>query len=260
MQIHQMVKEFISKNKNKIELTQWTIINAIASLVYSEYIQRFKQKQSPVKKIMIPSIKYVIELLKHDGQFMKMLSYDLIESIRKDPLFCKFNNAPELVIFNDENVEILKTIFDLYMIPNIEKRIPETIMIKFGIGDDKQQIFIEDNTIDLFERKPINENQFKFIVEEAVLQLLFSLPTMEKNVIFPENNRNIEITNNEILVINNENAVCPIHFNYSIFNNTEVIDLLCFVTSTSFKVTNDGYSINTNPFNEVAIITLKEIK
>ena len=32
-----------------------------------------------------------------------------------------------LLCFMKENIEIMKTIFDLYIIPNISRRIPETI-------------------------------------------------------------------------------------------------------------------------------------
>lgn len=272
MQIHNMFKTFIAENKKKIELTQWAVMNSIASLVYAEYLQRFKQKQYPVKRIMIPPIKYVNQFLKHDGQFMTLLSNNLVDDIVKHPLFDKYKDAPELVIFNDQNVELLKTVVDLYIIPNIEKRIPETLSMKFAIGDDSQQLFIEDNTIDLFERKPIDSNQFSFIVEETILQMLFLLPTMKKSIEIPENNKNIHMTANEILTINNSNALCPLHINLPIINNKNVIDLFSFVTSTTFKNICDGeiaaqknneivlYSIDTNPFNEAVLIKFEGIE
>lgn len=265
-----MFKTFIVDNKKKIELTQWAIINGIASLVYSEYLQRFKQKQYPVKKIMIPPIKYVKEFLNRDNELMISLSNNLIDDMLYNQLFQKFKNAPELAIFDSPNIELLKTVFDLYMIPNIERRIPETIMLKFGIGNESQQLFIEDSSIDLFNRNPISQSYYNFIVEESILQLLFLLPTLKKDIEIPDNNRKILMTADEILTINNENAICPIHFNSSIIENSPVNDLLKFITSTNFKVMDNNvngimkkdeivkYSIDTNPFNEVLLIRLIE--
>ena len=71
--------------------------------------------------------------------------------------------------------------------------------------------------IDLFNREPINDEQIDFIIEETVLQLLMLLPTMKKEIEIPEENINIKMSKDEILTIANENAICPIHFNSSIF-------------------------------------------
>lgn len=275
MNIHEIVKDALKNHKNKIEITQWAMMSSISSLVYSEYLRRIVQKQVPVRIIMVPSIKYVDELLHPDGQFMQLLSEKFIDGISKNDAFMKYANAPELVMFQEENIEIMKTIFDLYIIPNISRRIPETICKKFGLNDEKQQTFRENREADLFDRKPINGDQLDYIIEETVLHLLTLIPTMKKDIEIPENNMSIQVGEDEIISIDHENAICAILLDDNIIENRSVIDLIKFVTSTNIEpmlVDLDGnkreiaavkkngdivkYLINTNVFNRVALIKL----
>ena len=268
MSIHELIKNTMTEHKNKIELFQWAVISSVTSLVYSEYLANMKQKQIPVKRIMIAPIKYVSELLNRDGDFMKLLSEELIDGMISNPLFQKYKNAPEFEIFNETNIEVIKTIFDLYIIPNIERRIPESIYIKFNLGDESQQLFTEDNTIDLFDRKLLTDGQFQYIIEETVLQLLFTIPTMKKNVEPIENNQRIWITNDEVMVIDHNNALTPIHINKTIIDNKDVMTLLKFITSTTIEKMEYGdygttkgpnndlveYTASTNIFNQVVVV------
>lgn len=273
MQIHQLIKDTIKNHKNKIELTQWAIISGVSSLVYSEYLMNMKRRSVPTNVLIVPSIKTVNELLNPDNQFMELLSEKLIDSIASNNTFYKFADAPELILFNKDNIEIMKTIFDLYIIPNISKRLPETIAKKFGLDNpDQNQFAIQSNELDLFGRNPISDEQFNFIVEETVLQLLTLLPTMKKDIELPEVNRDIYMTDEEILTIGNEKAICPIHFNKAIFNNKEVLKVISFVTDTTITemdlnktamAKNDEivtYKIDTGIFNQVSITTLKGIQ
>lgn len=261
------IHEVIAQHKNKIEITQWAIIAGVSSLVYSEYIRRIKQKAVPTRIIMIPTIKSVMDLIKPDGQFMKLLSESLIDRMSQNPIFQKYLDSPELVLFQSENKGIMQELLDMYIIPNIFKSIPNTIFMKFGLGDEGQQLIRESREIDLFERQPISQGQMQFIIDETVLQLLILMPTIEKNIDIPEDNTKILITEEEILTIANENAICPIHFNSSIIENGSVNDLLQFVTSTFItdhsmqdlaKKNNKPikYSIQTSVFNQVGIVTL----
>lgn len=278
MNIHEIVKDAIKNHKQKIELTQWAIMSSISSLVYSEYLRGIVQKQVPVRILMVPSIKYVHELLNPDNQFMQLLSEKLIDGISKNNTFMKYADAPELVMFQEDNIEIMKTIFDLYIIPNISRRIPETISKKFGLDDEKQQTFQENREADLFGRKPLNDDQLNYIIEETVLHLLTLLPTIRKDIEIPENNMSIQVGENEIISIDHENAICAILLNDNIISNEAVIGLIKFVTSTNIEsmlvdingnakeiaaVKKNGdivkYLINTNVFNRVALIKLHEI-
>lgn len=278
MEIHKMVKDALRDHKEKIELLQWAIISGIATLIYPEYLIRIKQKRTPVRRILLPPIKSVREIVHPEGEFMTYLSEHLIESIKSrlnTPQFREYASAPEFALFcsNHDEIEILKTIFDLYMIPNISTRLPETISRKFQIDDPKQQLMVESSDIDLFDRKcPVDELSFDFLVEEIVLQLLTLIPTMKKEVELPESNIGIYLTESEVVTIGNENGICPIHINKHIIENSGVrFNVLRFVTNTNIEKTDwqensmvkddecVEYKMETGLFNQVAITRFKGI-
>lgn len=275
MQIHQTIKEVIKNHKNKIELIQWAITSGVSSLIYSEYLMNIKRKTLPSNILLVPSIRSVNELLDPENQFMQLLSDKLIDRIVENETFKKYSNAPELVLFNNENIEIMKTIFDLYIINNISRRLPETISKKFGLDktDDQLRFAIQSNELDLFNRQPITSRQLDFIVEETVLHLLTLIPTMKKSIELPESNFNIHMTDNEIITIGNDKAICPILLNKEILNNEEVIKMILFVTNTTvidaslkslFKTIGESKEqvtviVNTGIFNQVSLTSLEGI-
>jgi len=281
------MKQIITEHRKKIELIQWAVISGVASLVYSEYIRRIQRKTNPVELILVPEIHTVQELLKQDGQFMELLSERLIDDICSHELFMEHSHSPELILFGEDKKEIMKTIFDLYITPNIGRMIPDTIETKFNLRDESQQVFRQSGDIDLFDRESISNEQLECIVEQIVIQMLLLLPTMQKDVEVPEDNYNIQMVDSEILTIRNDNAISPIHFSPKIINwidtldddpviekinKRKLIDLLLFVTSTSIQIydksskycsyKNDEvikYSINTSPFNQVSLTTFKHV-
>lgn len=275
MQIHQTIKEVIKNHKNKIELIQWAITSGVSSLVYSEYLMNIKRKTLPSNILLVPSIRSVNELLDPENQFMQLLSDKLIDRIVENETFKKYSDAPELVLFNNENIEIMKTIFDLYIINNISRRLPETISKKFGLDktDDQLRFAVQSNELDLFNRQPITSRQLDFIVEETVLHLLTLIPTMKKSIELPESNFNIHMTDNEIITIGNDKAICPILLNKEILNNEEVIKMILFVTNTTvidaslkslFKTIGESKEqvtviVNTGIFNQVSLTLLEGI-
>ena len=263
MQIDRVIKETIKNHKDGIELIQWAIISAVASLVYSEYIKNIRQKRTPVRMFQVPSIKSVNELLKRENQFMKLLSENLIEDLVKHDLLSEYIDAPELALFNRNDVEKLKIILDLYIIPNIRTQISRTIESKFSLNDPNQQVVRESREIDLFNRMPITDAQFGYIVDETVLQLLLLLPSMKKDVELPEQNINIRINNGMILTVGSGTAICPIHFDNRVLDNNEVMSLLSFVTNiTANKINGAGeasYIITSGVFNELSLTKLNGI-
>ena len=269
MNIHRMIKDVMKNHKQKITVLQWAIISSVSSLVYSEYIARMKNKQIPTPLILVPTIHSVQELLAEDGQFMELLSERLIDGIITNELFIKYKDAPEFEIFKEENIEIIKTIVDVYIIPNISTSISNTISKKFDLNNPNQQTFRENRDIDLFNRKPINDGQMKYIIDQTVLQLLMLIPSIYKDVSFIESNIRIDLAHEEIMTISNDNAITAIHFNKSIIENDDVIKLLLFVTSSSIEICEwqekslfkEGkgvveYFIRTGIFNKVALTTL----
>lgn len=272
MAINTMIKKVMEQHKKKVELIQWGIMSGISSLVYSEYLNNMKQKYSPVRIIMVPTINSVREYLDPENDFMKKISYNLIDRIIDSNVFREFKNAPEFILFSDEYIEILKTIFDLYIIPNIHRRIPEVISMKFDLENPDQQLFRESRELDLFNRKPLSGKHFDFIIDETILQLLLLIPTMKKDIELIEDNSKFHLSEKEILTIGNEKAICPIHFTSKIINNEAVSNLLKFVTSTEINYIGDGdkvgvknnrkieFVISTNPFNQVCITRLNGIE
>lgn len=274
MKINELMKATLKDHRNKIELTQWAIISGVASLVYSEFLRRIKNRNIPVKVVMVPEIKTITEFLDSDNDFMTRLSSELIDRMNSHPLFQKYNHAPELVLFNDDNVEILKTILDLYMIPTIGRHISETVSAKFGIGKPDQQLVREDPTIDLFEREQVPDEYFQFVVDQIVVQLLLLIPTMDKQIELPGDNNFIMLGRDEVITINNDNAICPIHFYADIIRNEKAMKLIGFVTSTNIKIDDHvgcdaaackpngqtvDYYVTTNPFNHTIVTWFNNI-
>ena len=258
MAIHKIVEDAMIEHKDKIEMYQWAIISGVAILVYSEYISKIRKKSIPGKIYMtVPTIRSVQELLDPNGQFMKMMSKDLINEMKSNDLLFPYLDYPEFVLFKDNNIELLKFLLDIYIIPNIFKTIPATISKKFNIGNINNQLITESNDIDLFDRKDISEDQFKFVVNEIILQLLMLIPNIEKDYVYPEKNNDMFLKDNEILSIGSESAIAPIHINKMIIENKSVIDLLKFVSNTSIKDADYGYKIQTSIYNQTSITTIK---
>lgn len=264
MQIDRIVKETIKQYKSEIELFQWAVISAVASLVYSEYIRNIKQKHVPVKMFQVPSIKFVNELLDKDGYFMQLLSERLIDGLKEHELLSLYIDAPELILFTGNNIEKLKMIIDIYIIPNISGCISKTIAAKFSLNDPNQQLIRESNEIDLFKRNQISDSQFKFIVDETALQLLMLLPSVNKDTVDQDQNINIQMASNSILTICNDNAICPIYFDSRILDNMEIMDLLSFVTNTTANKVNGGgdisYIVTSGVFNQLSITKINGIR
>lgn len=273
MQIHEIVKNTLTQHKNKIQLIQWSMISGISSLLYPAYLMAMKSKLKPRKLVLVPKIEQVVDLLNPDNDFIKTLSDIYVDRIKNHPLIQQFKDAPELMLFDDDHVEIMKTIYDLYITPNIVKRIPETIAKKFDLSNDKQQVFIEDKSIDYFGgRATLNDDEFKFIIDETVLQLLILMPTVKKHIEYPEQKKQMFMTDDEILIITNANGICPIMFSKDIYENKCIMDILSFVTNTNISdiewQTKSLFKNNTvvvreastDIFNEASLVTLEVIQ
>lgn len=267
MKISQAIKETLMKHNKKVEIIQWAITQSISSLVYSEYLYNMRQKQDR-KIILVPKIKLVRDLLSRDSKLINRLSEELIDGIINNEIFDRYKDLPELILFNEENVEILKTIFDLYMVPNISRVIPEIISKKFELDDQTKHIFVEDIGISMF-KDGINSDIIKYIIDETVLQLMLLLPSIKRLIELPENNSQIYLCDEEIMLVGNENAITPIAFDSSIYNNESVYPILSFVTNTIFKeldysvetLYKNGliidYIVSTGLFNQVSIIRIE---
>lgn len=262
MDFHQVISNVISKHKSKIETTQWAVMNGISSLLYSEYISNFKHKLNPVKHVLVPQLKTVEDILDPNGMFIEELSSKFIDMMVNNNLLKKYSDAPELILFNSKNIDIMKIMFKFYMIPNVIKRIPETFALKFQLNNPDQQMIREDRDLTMFKNSGINNDYFRFIVDQSVIQLLVLSPSVEKHVKIPEDYYNIEMLESGILCISNKNAICPIYINRDIISNKTAMDLISFVSSTTVieNKSDNKYNITTNIFNEAMIITFNGIE
>lgn len=273
MQGNEQIKAAIREHRSKIEVFQWAVTSAVASLVYSEYISKMRQKTVPVRHVQVPAIKYVEELLAPNGKMMEYISDHLLDDIMNDELFQKYADAPELELFKEEYLDAWKSIFDLYVIQNISRHVPSTVAKKFGLDDDKQQLFRQSSEIDLFSRKPLASDRYSYLVHETVLQLLILLPSIEKTIITPENNQELDMSKSRILTIGNPNAICPIHLDCEIMVMSDTLKLIEYVTNSRSTSTYNPdsdiaamvddeimeYRICTSPFNQTSITRLGKI-
>jgi hypothetical protein len=275
MELEEKITQAITEHKQKIELIQWAAMSSVASLVYSEYIRCIKNKYTPVFKVHLPAIKTVSDILSTNGSFMSSLSKNFVQQVIDHPLIRKYSIAPELVLLSENNCETMNVIFNKYMIPNISRRIPETISKKFDIDNPESTVMVEDSYIEMFKGIDISDQLIlDFVVEEFVLQLLCTMPTMKKSLEFPESNAEIYTDNDQIVSIGNENAICPIQLNSNVIQNEYINRLLTFATATEitscndpsvYKVRNDekkiiNYKISTSPFNQICLMTLDGIE
>lgn len=182
MKINEMIKEFINTHEAKVEIFQWAVVSSISSLLYSEYIKNIKQQQVPSRIIWVPQVRTINELLEPNSYLSNLLSESLIDFMIEKELFKKYADIPELIIFSeeDDNIELIKTIFDIYILPNIGRSLSETISKKFDLLNPDQKLIKESRDIDLFNRKNITDEQFDFLVNQTLLQLLILLPSIEK--------------------------------------------------------------------------------
>lgn len=236
MEFHERIRNAITQNKQKVQLFQWATISSVSSLIYSEYIRRIEKKTFPTMRIDVPPIHSVKELLRTDGNFMDRMSHYFIENMARHPLMEEYSKAPELILFTKDNREVLKCIFDAYIIPNIAPTVCNAISSKFGLRDEKQQTVFQNREIDLFDGMPLDDPHMDYVVQECVLQMMLLLPTLARDVQNPKDQAEIIMKPGDIITINNRNAVAPIHLDPQMIHaGGPILDLISFVSSTTFN-------------------------
>lgn len=223
------IKQFIELNKFGVERFQWAIMNSIASLVYTEYIRNIRKKQYPREHTLIPPIKSVESFLNIHGDFMNCVSNNIIKDLMEHHLVQMFdhNKVPDLKILDLDNMEMTQTLLDEYILPNVSKRVPETISIKFQIGKPEVKgIMDESPEIDIF-KSGVQDFHYEYILEETALQLLdFIIHPSLTNIESHNNAAIIEVYNDSILVIDHSSAICPIHLSNTILANGDLMDII----------------------------------
>ena len=268
-------------NKNKIgwELFLRASMDAVGSLIFMEFITKSKSMDKPVRHIKIPPIRRVREIVSYNSPLMKGFANGILNGCkvitdnpfwdgRKDQVNYRFTK-----IF--DNPDEFNAIFASYVLPNIQHQIPATIVKKFGL-DSKQQLFREDDTIDMFNRKYGQECIVSYIIEETILHFSMSIG-LETKEIDPENidfdftdvpivsKKNnpadgcSEISSHDVYVLMNKNAISPIFINTKmIMENQEIRDLISRATKTTFEFDEDVIHITTSNQNDIEIIRLED--
>lgn len=238
------MKEFIRSNSRFIEVFQWSIMNAVASLVYCEYLNNMRKFERPVPHIKVVPIKVVRELLDLDSDIIRGLSSSLIPYISSRVDFPKMEK---------DFISSLQIVLDEYILPNVGRRIPETIAIKFQLNSD-QQTFREDRELNMFKGWQ-KEDLFTYLNNQVVLQ--FSVMDINE-----KESRDVSIDftfkGREIMVLNNDNAICPICFNFMSICHKKSFELINKITSTTIEE-NPMYTFHckTSEHNQVKIISVR---
>jgi hypothetical protein len=273
MKVYKHLKEVINTNKKKVELLQTSVISAIATLVYSQYVSRFRQRYTPTHKIFVPDVSLVQRFLDPEGEFGSMLSANLIDKIHNDPDMAAFSILPEFALLRKENLDITKVIFDLQILPNAARHIPAIMAKKFQFDTGEQKLLVQSNDIDLFTGEELIGEYFSYILHETVLWLIYNSHNLEIETVATETNMDIKLARNKgdmnvghsfFTIHQPQVSISPIHFNDHVIGNPSISKLLGFVTSTAFtRYDADGESfniVNTDVYNQVFISYISSIK
>lgn len=246
--MNEELKEFIIENKDFVEKFQWSVMNSVASLIYCAYLSKMKKVEKPVPHINVVPIRQVVGILDPDGPLGVVIKLNALYNFRASIY------SPEM---DDKFCEKMKEVLSSYILHNVQRRIPETIMVKFGLNTD-QQLFREDRELSLFD--PLNTldlcDYTSYLSNQISMQYFMLTAGAENTVDVKETEFFLE--NADIVVLNNENAICPICFNLLSSNKNDINELVFRVTSFSMEEINlYKYKCTTSEHNQIKIISVK---
>lgn len=266
MGIHDTIKAAINDNKSEIEKLQWSLSSAVASIVYSRYLASFKNKMTPRRMILVPQIKQVTKLLSMNGGWANGISSDIIDTIKRQGMLELFSHAPEIQWLMNMDEDILNTLIEFYIMPNVGRVVPECISRKFQLGDTGNQMFFEDSTIDMYPTTILQPTQLEYIAMETMINFVLLSKSIDKSVAVPDQNRffTADMKDFVIVCINHQNAICPIYINGTIASASagvpnEILRDILFVTNTQMTIHEDSnyYTMTSSPENDITIIRLQ---
>lgn len=246
----------IDSNRRFVETFQWTVIDTIASLVYPEYIRHITEKNMPTSRYLVPTIKSVAEIVKPESNIMTFVSSKLINGMRDNQwmTISGFCNMDEYQRFEDEkHRNMLQSVLDNYILPNVSRVIPTVIMKKFSIGiESNNGLMVEDYGIDIFENGII-DSYYDYIIEEASLSLTTMIMDIDQSCVTGVDK--IELPSNAILSISNSNALCRTLFSKNIADDPSIMDLLSATVTKLISSSDDSFVMGTSNSNTANIIT-----
>lgn len=214
MLINNSVHEYHTRYEKEFIILKDAINNAVASLLYSEYIYRI----IPLKIPKIPSLDKVKNILRDDSDLMVFITCNLLESLLKDKL-SKYINMD---VLND--LDKANTIYD-HEYNDLRLLIPETIKEKFKIGNNP--FMIEDNEIEYFPYGLLKYH-YDFLIHQTVLNLY-----MHDKEMIETNNMSFKY-NGQIIKIDNISDIAPLYIDKEIIEN-DFKEILAFISNSRFS-------------------------
>lgn len=253
--------DVFGKHHHNIEIIMGAIASGFTSLIYTEYVKQMKPKIKPTKIVFVPPIRAVEELVNPKSELMTWVSENLIDLMLQDELFQKYKDAPELGIFDDDCIDVLKQAVTMYTQTRFMITVPQVFHIKFNLGDPTNLMIRESNEIDLFKRQPFTPDHYRYFVHETVLQMLVRALSIEREIDWLKDDHliNVPMRDDSVVTTMSNEAICPVIFDKEIIENKAVFDLLSFVTCVYFTKENDQYLVSSAPFLQTAIVDFKGI-
>ena len=76
------IQKILESNKHGWEILQWSVMNALGSLVYTEFISNMKKMDKPIPHVKIPTIKTVREIVSHNSPLIKEFSMNILSQFQ----------------------------------------------------------------------------------------------------------------------------------------------------------------------------------
>jgi hypothetical protein len=222
--------------------------------------------------IYFPQLSKVETLLDMDHPFVTKVRDNMLSGIINNKNFQKYRDQPEFVIFDDENIDMLQIVFDLYFVPNIGRAISNSIWKNLFQGKHAAAM-VEKEDVELFDKRDTpSSNEIRYISDEAALMLLDIIPSLKSTARLPKDSLRIGLLKDEIFVLGSANQLDPLYLDKTILRNTEVTQLLFHVTGSKSKDYTHAktppmegnekseFVISTYPTNCCRIIKFPEVK
>lgn len=251
------MNKYLSEHKDPIGIFQMSLISSVATLIYSEYISRMKQKQLPTRKILVPNMKEVRDYTDLVTPFMEKLADTIISTLKEEPLFDKIKDSYKIL---DE--DMFDSVLRLYILPNVSRVIPNTISKKFGLEDDSIQMIKVDRDIRIFyPDKILIDDMIKVVSNQLIGNLILANNGIRLKIHPVESNisSTFKFDKNSIIGITNSNSISPLIYTKGTFDlNPYFVKLFNFVSSSKFEFNNNEVNMSTGVLNTVTLYEVME--
>lgn len=240
---------FRKKHSERKKLFKIAVKRSISEILYAIYIQSFQkiyEEGTDRYKIHTPVTEEFLKILDLDGNFMQLCIEKLLPLFFNDTIFeTPFSrNESVRVLFRkvstrllcDEPImdAIVRSFIKCDIIKNLYDSFRDILKEKFQEGS----IFVEDPEITVLSISKLTMDELNeladYIREETFLNLLCLSTKTKRKTIPIRRNKYIEMTHDDILTINNPQLLFPVHFNSRIIQMPRIIDILSYVTNTTF--------------------------